>query len=134
MQLSLPAAGADFAGLLPVFGSLQVGIPEGPGSTLAWPCIVDLALARLVVEEDAIAIGVFFETFPPTFHPHVFSFEFDEITLADYCGDGSDLFLIYPHKTGRPSAAIAALSAVETEAVGIPRLSHNLSSYFPGSV
>ncbi len=124
VQLSLAAAGTNFAGLLPVFRGLEIRVPKRPSSTLSRPSVIDLALACRAVEKHAIAVGMLLETLASSDHPDVFSFEFCEIGLTDRSGNCRDFLLADPDETRSARATVSALGAVKTQAVGIPRSGH----------
>ena len=63
VQFSLPAAGAYTARMFPILFSLQIGVPEWPRAALARAGRIDTALTRLVVEENAVAVGKLPQTF-----------------------------------------------------------------------
>jgi hypothetical protein len=57
------AAGTDAARVRPCLGRTEVGVPEWPSATLAWPGGVHTAFARLAVKKDAISIRVLMQAF-----------------------------------------------------------------------
>ena len=75
VKVSAAATRADLASSLPIGWRLEVRIPKRPGSALSGTSTVDLARPLFSVEEDAIAIGEFFEALADSDLPHVFFFE-----------------------------------------------------------
>ena len=108
VQLALAAAGANLAGRFPVLRRLEIRVPEGPRFALPRPRMIDRALARFTIEEDAIAVRKFDQAFARADAAHIFAFEFLDVEL-DLCRQGRNLFLVYPNVPWRTGAAIAAL-------------------------
>jgi hypothetical protein len=80
-----------------------------------------LAGARLIVKEDAIAVGELPQTLAnPNFSDVVLFKSFD--VLTQQLSQLFNLFRIDPHETGSTRAAIATLGTLETEAILVPRL------------
>jgi hypothetical protein len=82
---------------------------------------VDRALARFVVEKDAIAVGILDETFADADAAHVLLLELLDFQ-ANVSGQRCDLFSIDPNEARRASAAIATLRALESQALLEPGL------------
>jgi hypothetical protein len=117
------AAGANLAGSLPRLGTSQVRVPEGPGAALPRPGVVHGALSRLAVEEDAVVVVVqLLQALTDADLSNVLRLEFAFIE-PDFGGERRDFLLVDPHKTGSTGAAIAAASALEAEAIFVPRRS-----------
>jgi hypothetical protein len=120
VELAFAAAGADAAGVLPVGGRLEIGIPEGPSSALAGPGVVNGAAAGLAIEENAVAVRELLEALSNADLPAVFVFEFIDAE-ADEDRERSDFFVRDPNVARSATAAIAALGAGEVEAGVVPR-------------
>jgi hypothetical protein len=124
------AAGTNSTSIRPCIGRANIGIPERPCAALARPGSINAAFARLAVEENAIAVGVFDETFADADLAYISRFKFGNID-AHLGRQPGDVLLIDPHVTWRAGAAIAAARALELQAVLVPGLSflvrHNTS-------
>jgi hypothetical protein len=122
IQLPLTAPRADFAGFFPRCLGLQIRIPEWPRAALARTSCVDLALPRFIVKENAIAIGKFAEALPNAYLANVILLERLNV-LADRFCELLNFLGIHPDVPRPARAAIAALRALKTKSILVPRLS-----------
>jgi hypothetical protein len=119
VQLALAAAGADAAGVFPILGCFEVGIPERPGAALAGAGRIDRAAAGFGVEEDAVAVRELIQALAGTDPADVLVLESLHVH-ADDGSDRGDFFVVHPDRARRAGAAVAALGAGEAEAGVIP--------------
>jgi len=115
------AAGANAASFRPRFWRADIRVPEGPGAALPRASVVDAALSGRTIEENAITIGEFDETFS-----HANLADKARLKIFDFeshfrCELGY-IFFVDPDETGRARAAVAATGALEVEAVFVPGL------------
>jgi hypothetical protein len=122
IQLPLAAPGTNFAGFLPSRLGLQIRIPEWPSAALPRSSRIDLALARLVIKENAITVGEFTQALPNPDLAHVILFERLNV-LANRLRQLLDLLGVHPNVPGSTRAAIAALRALKTKSILVPGLS-----------
>ncbi len=124
------AAWASFAGCGPRFGRPQIRVPKRPRSALPRSVFVHLALSRLVVEKDTIAIWEFDKAFANSDTPHVVLFEeldFD----ADSASQVRDFLVRNPDVPGRSRATIAAARTFELQTVLVPGFFRHLVAPLP---
>ena len=117
------AAGATLADLFPVGGRGEIRGPEGPGAALPGAAFVDAALASLIVEEHAIAVGVFDQALADADDADIATLELLDAE-ADGGGHRFDFGLINPDVAGVAGATIAAAGAGKFQALMIPRFAH----------
>jgi len=104
----------------------EIGIPEGPGSALRGPRVIDGALSRFGIEERAVAVlalrerNTFFHT------PRIQSPHFVDRLVEDF-RDLCQLVVGDPDDARCAGAAIAALRALKAQAVFVPRRSRGHS-------
>lgn len=114
--------GARSAGPGPILLPFEVGIPEGPGSTLQGTDLVDAADAFSVGgmdEELAVAVRALEQAVPPADAADVAARKRLEVQSA-MRSDGGHFCCVYPDMPGSAGAAVAALRAGESQAIGVP--------------
>ena len=121
MELALATSRANLASLGPSFRRAEIGLPKGPGPALARPCGVDLAFARLAIEENAVSIVVFDEALADPHRTDIPSLEGSNFQANFLCQFGN-ISLVDPNETGGTGAAIPASCTLETQALFVPRL------------
>jgi hypothetical protein len=117
-QIAAIATGTPLGRSLPIVGRLKIAFPKWPRATLNRPNRVDRATGT-AFEEDAIVVGLFFQTSSKAFLARVQTKDFFERFAAKF-SDDVDVAVRHPDKTGLSRAAIAALGALESQPIGIP--------------
>jgi len=115
------AAGTVAACLGPVLGCAEVRPPKRPHAALPRPVFVHGALPRLALEKNAVAVPSFDKALSDANSPHVPHLErlHVEAQLLRHTGDLSP---IHPYEARCTGAAVAAASALESQAVLVPGL------------
>lgn len=107
-QSPLPHARADCLRPFPGFGTLQIRIPEGPGSALWRADGIDRAAARLTIEKCAVAVGKVSQRHSATHEFRMSDARFPD-RLTTILSDGNEFFLSDPDNSGGSRAAVTAL-------------------------
>ena len=114
MQLPRAAPGAGFAAVLPVSGGSDIRVPEGPGTALAGPNVVNHAVFCLIIEEDAVAARELLQAFANADPPNVLLLELFDILFAQLGREPLDILFIHPDVASLARAAFSALGAFES--------------------
>ena len=111
------AGGTD---AVPCFGTFEVRIPEWPGAALPRSHGIDGAPSGGGIEERAIAVGVIFQSPRAEGQPGVIEHDRSVTGLA-ILRDRVEFRFVHPHEPRLSRTAVAALSALKSQARVIPR-------------
>src|SRR5262249_35654888 len=125
-QFSLSRSGTALLGFLPGLRRLDGAFPKRPGLALARPRCVNRA-AGFPIPKNAIAIGSFAQAALSLDEAGIQPLDFASLFSAEFCNIRYFL-VVDPNETRRPGTTIAAASALESKAFGIPWLGHRAFS------
>jgi len=121
IQLPGTATWTVLASLCPRFRGFKIAVPERPGLALSGPGIVDVALARLIVKENAISVWKFDQALSDSNRANVLVLEFFNVQ-AHNRGHVGDLLLVHPDIARCTGAAVTTTTALELQTGCVPRL------------
>lgn len=112
----VPCSRTGIADFFPRGRAFQVRIPERPGPTLDWPCLVDRAIPRLRVKKRAVSVRKLCQRNSAADDASVKQADFSD-RLIEILGDFQQFIIRHPDDSRSTCTAVSALSTRELQPV-----------------